>query len=354
MPELKLYDEIKRDVLLVPGYFIDTYMPQAGGEFVKVYLSLLRRAAGKEGLTVSDLADFLNCTENDILRALKYWERAGLLRLETEGETLTAVRLLAPGKTEGRELEERAAAATAEPAAGAAGLSGSGQLPEPDGSQLSRLNADEEFRQFLFVAEKYIGSPLSRRDCDTFAYLYGQLKMPGELLEYLIEYCISMGHKSVRYMEKVALDLHQRGIATAAQAKAVLPAMKKDSYAVMKAFGLSGRMPAAGEQEMMDRWFGEYGFSRELVLEACGRTMTAIHKPSFEYTDKILAAWRENGVRTMSDVKALDQKRGQKKEQKAGKQKSQLRGSAGRPNQFHNFEQRDYDYDELMKQISRQ
>ena len=351
MPGLKLYNESNLDALLVPGYFIDTYMPQASGEFVKVYLSLLRQAAGEDaGLTVSGLADFLNCTENDVVRALKYWERMGLLRLEGADGTLTGIALLTPGAPVKEETAVRAEAAVAVTSVPAAA-----SLPERDNGLLKKLEKDEEFKQFLFVAEKYMGSLLTRRDCDTFAYLYGQLKMPGELLEYLIEYCVSMGHKSVRYMETVALDLHQKGIKTAAQAKSALPAMRKGAYAVMKAFGLSGRLPAAGEQEMIDRWFGEYGFSRELVLEACGRTVAAIHKPSFEYADKILAAWRENGVKTMWDVKVLDEKRSRQKESKTGAPKgSQPRRSGGRPNQFHNFEQREYDFDELIKQINQQ
>ena len=62
-------------------------MVQANGEFVKVYLFLLRHLdnAGSS-LTVSAVADCLNNTENDILRAFKYWESKGLLQMECDAE----------------------------------------------------------------------------------------------------------------------------------------------------------------------------------------------------------------------------------------------------------------------------
>lgn len=376
MSGLKLYNEWKPDIVAVSGDFIDYYMPQASGEFVKVYLSLLRNMEkGGDELSISGLADSLNHTEKDVIRALKYWERMQLLRLGYEGEELKNVVLTAlpreshteEGPSTGSEgshppiipegtrpsvISECSPrtivyeAVSSEKAVSVSAL----EQPEKDPSSLKRLEGDEEFKQLLFVAGQYIGAPLTRKDCDTFAYLYDQLKQPAELLEYLIEYCVSMGHKSVRYMETVALDLHKKEVVTVEHAKAALPAMKKDHYAVMKAFGLSSRQPAPGEKQMMDKWFSAYGFSREMVLEACGRTMSAIHRPSFEYTDKILEAWKENGVRVLSDVRALDEKRSREKGKKSGK--TAEKKTSVRPNQFHNFEQREYDFDELMRKIN--
>ena len=149
-------------------------------------------------------------------------------------------------------------------------------------------------------------------------------------------------------------------------AKLYSASYSQDSFAVMKAFGLNSRNPGLPEQKLMDKWFKDFCFSRDLVLEACSRTITAIHSPSFQYADKILSDWKEAGVRSLRDVKALDAKHASEKEaggqrrepwfarQEGGKSAS-LQGSAARkgaPNQFHNFEQRDTDYDALMlKQV---
>ena len=67
---------------VVSNAFIDTYMTAANGEYVKVFLYLLRHEG--EEVTVSAIADALDHTEADVKRALAYWEEAGLL--EREGE----------------------------------------------------------------------------------------------------------------------------------------------------------------------------------------------------------------------------------------------------------------------------
>ena len=204
------------------------------------------------------------------------------------------------------------------------------------------------------------------RDCQVFAYLYEGLSMSSELLEYLVEYCVQNGHISVRYMETVAMSWHEKGIRTALEAKDYCASYNRDSFAVMKAFGINSRKPAAPEQKLMDKWFRDYGFSREVVLEACGRTITAIHNPSFQYADKILSDWQKAGVRGLADIKDLDAKRTAAREESGESREKRLQkydsgvssarqGSGARKNtsnQFHNFKQRDTDYDALvLKQV---
>ena len=76
--------------------------------------------------------------------------------------------------------------------------------------------------------------------------------------------------------------------------------------------GLSDRSPAEVESEFIEKWFWEYGFTRELIVEACSRTIRQIHKPSFDYADKILRDWKNAGVKSFRDVSELD-KNGRKK-----------------------------------------
>ena len=66
----------------VSDCFLEQYMPKANGEFVKVYLYLLKFSQHPAGnLSVAALADIFNNTEADILRALHYWEKEQLLIL---------------------------------------------------------------------------------------------------------------------------------------------------------------------------------------------------------------------------------------------------------------------------------
>ena len=255
---------------VVSNAFIDTYMTAANGEYVKVFLYLLRHEG--EEVTVSAIADALDHTEADVKRALAYWEEAGLLEREGDG-----------GRPELRQSAEKEAAAARDV-----------EIPEEGNScdRMERLSGDEEFTALLYAVQQYLGKTFTQIECEKFAFFYDGLKMSGDLLEYLAEYCAGGGHSSIRYIEKVALNWYQMGIHTREEARDYTMRYSRDTSAVMKAFGITGRSPATAETEFMKRWFKEFGFDCMLVTEACGRTIKATGTASFPYADKILTGWK--------------------------------------------------------------
>lgn len=360
-------------VTAVANEFIDTYMAAANGEYVKVYLYVLRHQ-GKE-ITIELIADALNHTESDVRRALSYWEKAGVLTAPEREQPVLAeqvrpqpeacIRERAQSGGQAEVPEQQGAPFKRETMTDSVNQEDS-CAPVYSAEQVNRLAQDEEFSQLLYIAQKYMNKVFTPRDCQVFAYLYEGLSMSSELLEYLVEYCVQNGHISVRYIETVAMSWHEKGIRTAQEAKDYCVSYNRDSFAVMKAFGINSRKPAAPEQKLMDKWFRDYGFTRDVVLEACNRTITAIHNPSFQYADKILSDWKKAGVRGLADVKDQDARRtaareesGESREKRLQKYDSAVssarQGSGARKNtsnQFHNFKQRDTDYDALvLKQV---
>ena len=93
MSFISIQDNLLSCVSVIPDEFVDTYMPQANGEFVKIYLYLLRQLIAPDAaFSISAMADKFEHTEKDIKRALSYWERMHLLRLEYDSsENLTGV-----------------------------------------------------------------------------------------------------------------------------------------------------------------------------------------------------------------------------------------------------------------------
>ena len=79
----------------VSNFFIDYYMTEANGEFVKVYLYLVRLLNSGRAVTVAEIADHFDSTEKDICRAIKYWIKQKVLKLEyTQDKVLTGITLL--------------------------------------------------------------------------------------------------------------------------------------------------------------------------------------------------------------------------------------------------------------------
>ena len=352
------------NVTVVSNEFIDQYMAAANGEYVKVFLYLLRHE--REELDMSSIADALNHTEADVKRALTYWKRMGVLaeddreEADRREEREPGARIperkreeFAPDSQESEQKQE-----DFEPARRILGRE-ENRLPETGDTyeRMRRLSGDEEFSALLYAVQQYLGKTFTQIECEKFAFFYDGLHMSGELLEYLAEYCAGGGHSSIRYIEKVAISWYQAGIRTREEAREYTARFSGDTAAVLKAFGITGRTAGTAEQDFIRRWFKEYGFDKSLVVEACSRTITATGSASFPYADKILKGWSEQQVRTLKDVEALDRKRQQRKAEKEQAAGADRRGGSGREtsgrkragaNGFRNFEERTGDIDDFV------
>ena len=95
---ITLQNSRNAEVTVLTNNFIDNYMPEANGEFVKVYIYLLRLLSDASvPFSLEQMADHFFCTERDIVRALKYWEKVNLLTLTyRSNEDITDITLNVP------------------------------------------------------------------------------------------------------------------------------------------------------------------------------------------------------------------------------------------------------------------
>lgn len=333
-----------QEATLLSNIFIDDYMPEANGEFVKVYIYLLRTLSNSPvSFSLEEMADRLLCTERDILRGLKYWSRQELLALDfTENRVLSNITILAPKKRS--SSEEKAASETAAPEPKADPRSFS---LTPD--RVKELKQNEDMIQLLYIAEQYLGKTLSPTEIQKILFFYDGLGFSTDLIEYLIEYCVSRSHKSIRYIETVALAWAGEGISTVSDAKKANARYSREYYTILKALGITNRSPVETEITLMDTWLKTYGFSMEIIQEACSRTVLQTGQASFQYTDKILEGWKKKQVTSLEDVRALDAEHKKRRQDK----KPQKQTPASN-NRFNNFQQREYDFDEYEKRLLNQ
>ena len=89
MGTIKLEGSSQTMATIVSNYFLDEYMPNANGEFVKIYLYLLRALSSPDmDISICHIADIFNHTEKDVVRALRYWEQIGLLDLKFDSNKM--------------------------------------------------------------------------------------------------------------------------------------------------------------------------------------------------------------------------------------------------------------------------
>lgn len=361
MKELKLTKYVQTNATVLDNEFIDHYMVRANGEYVKVYLLLLRHMNQSSGyLSVSKLADLLECTEKDILRALRYWKSEGLLDYldDTPDDPSPKSTAPSPAASSGLHDVQSGYMTSSIPADS---VSDSAALASTTNIQQYRSRKERaEFKELLFVAEQYLGKTLSATDIDQITYFYDTLNMSAELIEYLIEYCVENGHKSMHYINKVALSWHEENITTVNLAKTSSFLYNKNCYCVLNAYGIKGRGPAASEIAYIRKWSEEYGFALEVILEACDRTMNSIHQPSFDYTDSILKRWKDKNVRQLKDIDAVDADYRKEKERakelaKERKRQQQTQKPVNsQNNKFNNFDGRSYDMNDLERRLVQQ
>lgn len=232
MSMITLHNTSHPEVTILSNTFIDNYMPEANGEFVKVYIYLLRAlSSAPVSFSLEQMADRLLCTERDILRALKYWAKQELLTLDfTDNNKLCGIALLAPSATPSDSAAAEISG-TAEPVPTKASANPSSARPEAlTPERVSELKQNEDIIQLLYVAEQYLGKTLSPTEVQKLLFFYDGLGMSVDLIDYLIEYCVGHNHKSIRYIEKVALAWAQEGITSVEEAKQSGSRYNKDYF----------------------------------------------------------------------------------------------------------------------------
>ena len=370
MSGLHLFTEDSFGVTAVSNCFIDEYMKDANDAQLKIYLYLLRRVNAGLSVSIGEIADYFNHMEKDVIRALVYWEKRGILSLQRgEDGTITGICFLTPVSSHAKKetsSPDREHRDFKNPAVSSSPLPASADK-DPDGfasrftytqadsheqkftkpsyslDELKTFKEQENTAQILFIAEQYLGRTLSPSDVTSLLFFSDKLHFSDDLIDYLLQYCVERGKKDFRYIEKVALSWAEAGVFTVQDAQNHSSRYDKTVYSVMNSLGKS-HAPTPREVDYIRRWSQEFGFSLDIILEACQRTVMATDRHRFEYADKILRAWKDAGVHHLSDVSRMDASF--KKDRPAANR--QPRTSAEK---YNRFMQNSYDFDALEKEL---
>lgn len=314
MDIITLGSDLICDVLTLPMKAVERCLKEANEAQIKIYLYLLKNHGND--ISVSQIADYFNYTEQDVKRALRFWNKSG----PKEGNVVEfAIR------------------------------------PSYTSEKLAEFAAIPEVSQLLFMAEQYMGRPLKPDDVSSVVYMYDGLKFSEDLIEYLMEYCISNNKKTFRSIEAVANQWKEDGITTVEQAKRMTRKVPKEMGEVLAALGFAkDHVPVDAEINFVRRWTESYGYGMDIIKIACERTVLSTGKPSIRYANSIIKGWHDAKVTGISDILALDEEYKKKKSKevspkKAGKTGSGDAGKTG--SKFHNFSEREIDYSSILSDI---
>ncbi len=245
----------------------------AGADDLRVLMFL---AVNEYAPTVEETARALDITLTRAAAGVEYWINAGVLT-EGEGGAKTPAPMLG-----GEELLLGTAAEDA------------------------REIAERRLRGCLDTCSEILGKLLNPAEINLLVGVITNYGVSDAYLVTLLDFCVNrLGVRGVKYTVKVATTLFEDGIRTDAALDAYIRRYElTHSYEgqVRRLFGLGERGFTKREEEMLGRWFSDWGYDMEVVGIAYDITVATASRVGLAYADKILAKWHEAGLKTAGDV----------------------------------------------------
>ena len=232
MCELTLYRDCDPGSITVSNFFVDEFLADANDCQIKVYLYLIRMLSARRQTNISDIADKFNHTEKDICRALRYWEKKGVLSLDYDNNGgIVGIRLHEPTKAEQSPVTNAPLTVVSSvPAADTSALRTGAVRPNYSVDALKEFKTRSETPQLIFVAEQYLKKTLTAGDIRSLLFYSDELKFNPELIDYLLQFCVSRGKCGFAYMDKVAVDWADHGVDSVKKAREYTSSFEGQSF----------------------------------------------------------------------------------------------------------------------------
>jgi len=400
MGAIKMQLGYKISALELPYQFIDHYMTGCQPVYPLIYIFSLRRLLGGDTVSVQDISQHFQLLDTDVMNAWRHWERVGLVSIEGSGIdiSITFLPVREPMPVPISTPVEKIIKISPEPVEKATAIvrttteisttsvdnstkpqitnpnlpkplvdnpikanppvEKSKSLTPPEGrpqysvQELTLYRSQsKEIERLFSKAEQALGKLLTYNDMNIIFGFYDWLRLPSDVIEYLLSYCAEHGNRSLRYIEKCALDWAEREIDDLEKALDYVHLFDKHYRSILQRMGKLSSFPTPAQRKQIDKWLHEMYMPLDVVLEACDRTTLTAEKPSLSYVDKILTQWHKSGVSNLADVKEADDDYARQKEEKETKTKTPAKAPKvkAKTNRFINFEQRENDYSQREK-----
>lgn len=312
--------------------FINHYMPQAPGSFVKVYILGLKYAQNFSSSSLSNevIAKSLVLSEEEVANAWRYWETQGIIKFlpYSAGSEDVCIEFL--------NLKEIM-------------LNIKEKKPKNDKYSPDRIIAARQnyrIKDMFEYIRKIGGRELNPNEMFTILDWIDDYGMPPELVIILVEDCYNRGKKDMPYLKQVAKNWFDAGINSLEKLNEHNEKHKEkwQKYSKVLNFFRLGA-PSQTQEELLNKWFYEFGFSEEIVLKACSLASANTMKPSFSYLDKILCEWKSKGFKTIQEVEA-----NMVKSESSTQSKNKPAARQQKPS-FNNFSNRTYDAKALEEML---
>ena len=204
------------DYIPVSVDFIENYMPEANGAYVKVYLLALSLAVYGYEMSASSIASQLNLLESDVINAFDYWNKKGALKYDKDSGNISF-------SAKEENINVSISTRQAEPIQNTESSPSKKSIDQVSNA----MTQNKELADLCLLAQEILGKTLTNSEIETLYYFYDELHLSPEVITILLEYCVSNGKKNMNYIEKVAISWNKNGIFTIDAADKFITAEKE-------------------------------------------------------------------------------------------------------------------------------
>lgn len=245
----------------VENMFITEYMLRAPGDFVKVYLyGLMLCYHHAERMSLSSMAKDLDMQEEDVERAMRYWERDGLVRRTGDN----------PVRYTYYNLKQITLARAENP-----------------GEKLYNRRLVGEVERILDKQEVHPS------DFNIIFDWIDVLELPEEVVLMLLQMekgKSKTGRVKLSYADNVAKEWAQSGVRTVEDVEKIVVMKKERERQLRLVLAELGqpRQPTEAEKKVYNKWVDEWGFTYEQIRNSCEETLSGTN-PTLKFLDAILS-----------------------------------------------------------------
>lgn len=278
------------DALVLPGS-LTQHIDKASKKDLRVLISLAAEPMVRVDLNAGCrlVAAALALSEQEVEASVAFWRGTGILTVD-EGENATPAATVAEAKEK----------------AGSPKVIADKGLPVYSTEELSGvLERRRELATLIDECQRIFGKIFNASEVSVIAGLVDYLGFDGEYILLLLSHCVRLEKKSLRYVEKTALSLHDDGILDVKDLEEKLHRIEVMASATGKIramFGISSRALTSKEKTMIESWICGMQYSEEVLKLAYEITVNAIGKASIPYANSVLERWNAAGYRTEQDV----------------------------------------------------
>ncbi len=294
--------EIMNPIIPLESSFIDIYLPSANPTHVAVFIYALDLCYRNKPRDNASIASALDILESDVIKAWKYWRKAGLISIDENGG-ITFLSSNEAVQSEAKPEKQRSAKSSAPKQETPA------RRDIPMDEITKRVETDKSFSEMLSMAQMIWGRPLTGSELKVIYSILDWYSFSNAVLLMLLEYCAADEKtKSMKYLESAAEGWAADGITSVKAAEKVLKKKEKERSMLKKCAAMFSldRAFSDREAEYIANWTNTFGMSEAMIKEAYARTTVNTGKLSFPYMNKILESWYKSGIKTIAALKEAE------------------------------------------------